>query len=122
MKTATFLLSALVVVGYAASAAAADVNAGKKVFYKCAICHTAVKGRNSIGPSLFDVVGRKAASLPGYNFSDALKASNKIWDEKTLDAWLTNPQKDVPGTKMTFPGLPNAEDRANVIAYLATLK
>jgi cytochrome c len=122
MKTTKMILSALVGVGFATSAIAADVAAGKKVVFQCAICHTAVKGRNSIGPSLFDVVGRKAASLPGYNYSDALKASNKTWDEKTLDVWLTNPQKLVPGTKMTFSGLPSAEDRANVIAYLATLK
>ncbi len=122
MKAAVIFVSLLAGASFASAASAADANAGKKVFYKCAICHTAVKGRNSIGPSLFDVVGRHSASLPGYTYSDALKAANKTWDEKTLDAWLTSPQKYVPGTKMSFSGLSNPDDRANVIAYLATLK
>lgn len=122
MKTTTLLLSAAMGISLLSSAGAADVNAGKQVFNKCAICHSPVKGRNGIAPSLFDVVGRKAASLPGYSYSEALKASGKTWDERTLDAWLTDPHKLVPETKMTFPGLPKAEDRANVIAYLETLK
>lgn len=122
MKIAPLLLSALIGLSFATSVRAADVAAGKKVFNKCAVCHSPVAGKNNVGPSLFGVVGRKSASAPGYNYSDALKASNKTWDAATLDAWLTGPQKLVPGTKMTFPGLPNADDRANVIAYLATLK
>ncbi len=105
-----------------AASAAGDAAAGQKVFYKCAICHTSVAGKNGLGPSLFGVVGRHSASAPGYNYSDAMKAANKTWDEKTLDVWLTNPKALVPGTKMAFSGLPKAEDRENVIAYLATLK
>jgi cytochrome c len=105
-----------------AALAGGDAEAGKKVFSKCAVCHTAVAGKNGLGPSLFGVVGRPSASVPGYNYSDAMKAANKTWDETTLDAYLTDPKVAVPGNKMAFAGLPKPEDRANVIAYLATLK
>jgi cytochrome c len=75
-----------------------------------------------VGPSLFGVVGRPAGTAPGYNYSEANKSSGKTWDDATLDTYLTNPKALVPGTKMVFPGLPDAADRANVIAYLDTLK
>jgi cytochrome c len=106
----------------ATSAQAGDAGAGKKVFSKCAICHSPQQGKTLMGPSLFGVVGRHSATLEGYAYSDAMKKADKTWDEATLDAYLTNPKAMVPGTKMVFPGLPNAEDRANVIEYLATLK
>ena len=122
MKTTVLLMTVLLGCGYAASALAADADAGKRVFNKCAVCHSPAAGKNGVGPSLFAVVGRKAATAPGYNYSEALKASGKTWDEATIDTWLQGPQKLVPGTKMSFAGLPNADDRANVIAYLATLK
>jgi cytochrome c len=99
-----------------------DAVAGKSVFNKCAICHSPAPGKNSVGPTLFGVVGRHSASVPGYSYSEAMKAANKTWDEATLDAYLTDPKAMVPGTKMSFAGLPKPEDRANVIAYLATLK
>ena len=102
--------------------AAGDADAGKKVFSKCAVCHTAVAGKNGLGPSLFGVVGRPSASVAGYNYSVAMKAAAKTWDEATLNAYLTDPKAAVPGNKMAFAGLPNPDDRANVIAYLATLK
>ena len=89
---------------------------------KCAACHTFVAGKNWLAPSLFGGVGRKSASVEGYTYSEAMKNANKTWDEATLDVYLTDPKGTVPGTKMMFPGLPNPEDRANVIAYLATLK
>jgi cytochrome c len=99
-----------------------DAVAGKSVFNKCAICHSPAPGKNSVGPTLFGIVGRQSASVDGFKYSDAMKAANKTWDAATLDVYLTNPKAMVPGTKMVFPGLPNPEDRANVIAYLATLK
>jgi cytochrome c len=103
--------------------AAGDAAAGEAIFKaKCSICHTNVEGKNKIGPSLWAVVGRKAGSLPGYNYSDAMKNANRTWDATTLDAYLTNPRQNIPGVKMLFVGLPNADDRANVIAYLSTLK
>jgi cytochrome c len=76
---------------------------------------------NKIGPSLAGLVGRKSGSVPGYNYSSALKAANITWDEKTLDQWLQNPTGDVHGSKM-FITVPGAGDRQNVIAYLETLK
>ncbi len=114
---------ALANVGITAAARAdGDAEAGKKAFSKCAVCHTAVAGKNGLGPSLFGVVGRPSASVAGFNYSDAMKAANKTWDVATLDAYLTDPKAAVPGNKMAFAGLPKPEDRANVIAYLATLK
>ena len=77
---------------------------------------------NGVGPSLAGVAGRKAGSVPGFAYSDANKASGLTWDEKTLDTYLTNPMKMVPGTKMTFAGLPDPAQRKAVIDYLKTLK
>jgi cytochrome c len=103
--------------------AAGDAAAGTATFKaKCALCHSPVAGQNRIGPSLFGVVGRPAGSVSGFNYSPANKTSGKTWDDATLDTYLTNPKALVPGTKMVFPGLPAAADRANVIAYLDTLK
>ncbi len=103
--------------------AAGDAAAGAAtVKTKCGICHSVVAGQNRVGPSLFGVVGRPAGTVPGYNYSSANKASGKTWDEATLDVYLTNPRGLIPGTKMAFAGLPEATDRANVIAYLVTLK
>jgi cytochrome c len=99
-----------------------DAAAGKRVFTRCAICHTTTPGKNGLGPTLFSVVGRHSASIEGFPYSAAMKAANKTWDEATLDIYLTSPKSLVPGTKMVFPGLPKPEDRANVIAYLSTLK
>jgi cytochrome c len=122
MKGSIFVAAALAGVTLSYSAYAGDAAAGKSVFNKCAICHSPVAGKNSVGPSLFGVVGRASGSVAGFSYSDAMKAANKTWDEATLDAYLENPKAMVPGTKMIFPGLPKPEDRANVIAYLDTLK
>jgi len=78
-------------------------------------CHTLDK--NAIGPKHRDVFGRKAGSVADLDYSAALKGSSIVWDEATLDAWLTNPQALVPGSKMFF-SVGNAQDRADVIAYL----
>lgn len=103
--------------------AAGDAAAGKTLFtQKCSICHAPVEGQNKIGPSLWGVVGRKAGSLAGYSYSDAMKNANRTWDEATLSDYLTNPRQKIPGVKMIFVGLPNETDRQNVIAYLSTLK
>ena len=95
---------------------------GKSVFNKCAVCHTIDPAKKGVGPTLFGVVGRQSATVEGYSYSTAMKAANKTWDAATLDVYLTDPKAMVPGTKMTFAGLPKPEDRANVIAYLATIK
>lgn len=105
-----------------AEASAADVEAGKQEFKKCALCHTAEAGKNKIGPSLFGVVGRKSGSLENYNYSEAMKNFDHTWDAETLDKYLTDPRAVVPNTKMIFPGIKDEKERQDVIAYLETLK
>ncbi len=123
MKSVLPIVAALLALAFAAPARAdGDPAAGRAVFNKCSICHSAAAGKNAIGPSLFGVVGRKSASEPGFSYSEAMKKADKTWDAATLDTYLTNPKALVPGTKMVFPGLPKPEDRENVIAYLSTLK
>ncbi|MFT3730620.1 MAG: cytochrome c family protein [Hyphomicrobium sp.] len=109
------MIAAVPAVGHAA-----DAEAGKTIFNKCKACHQVDK--NAVGPHLGGIVGRKAASVADYNYSDALKKSGITWDEAALDKWLQGPSKDVPGTKMIFAGVKDPTDRANLIAYLATLK
>ena len=104
------------VVAHAApSFAAGDAAHGAAVYRQCMICHSLDK--NGIGPSHRNVFGRTAGSVANYSYSAALKASNIVWNEATLDQWLTNPQALVPGTKMMF-SVDNAQDRADVIAFL----
>jgi cytochrome c len=100
--------------------AAAD--APPAAFAQCRTCHSLEPGRAMIGPSLHGVVGKPAASAPGFAYSNALKASGLTWDEKTLDAWLAGPNKLVPGSKMIFTGIADAAKRKQVIDYLATQK
>ena len=99
---------------------AGDAAAGRQVFKKCEACHSLEPGRNLVGPSLAGVVGRKAGSDPGYDYSPAMKQSGLIWSPATLDSYLTDPQKLVPGNKMPFPGLKTDRDRADVIALLSS--
>ena len=101
---------------------AADVEAGKTAFKKCALCHTTEAGKNKIGPSLFGVIGRKAASLDNYSYSEAMKKFDHTWNAQTLDTYLADPRASVPGTKMIFPGIKDEKERQDVIAYLETLK
>jgi len=92
--------------------------ASPPAFAACRACHTVQKdAKSGIGPNLHGVVGRPAASLPGFNYSPALKASKLRWDEKTLDEYLTNPGKKVPGTRMPI-STPDPAKRAAIIAYL----
>jgi cytochrome c len=121
MRKVLVVLVALVFAGEA-QAAGNPVN-GKTVFSRCAICHSAGKGEaNRIGPNLFGVVGRKAGAVPDFNYSSAMKSFGKAWTPELLDTYLTHPPVVVPGTKMSFAGLSNAGQRADVIAYLQTLK
>jgi cytochrome c len=104
--------------------ASADPKAGAEIAKKCTVCHTFDKGgKNLIGPNLFGVVGEPIAEgKGGYAFSDALKAHKGNWDVDSLNDWLYKPQAFAKGTKMTFVGLPKAKDRADVVAYLESLK
>ena len=93
---------------------------GKLLFLRCAACHNiAARPEKRIGPDLQGVVGRKAGSLPGYNYSTAMASTNFIWDAATLDRWLERPNDVVPGTSMAFSGMEKPEDRQALIAYLA---
>lgn len=96
-----------------------DAALGKTLFSRCSACH-AVTAQNKIGPGLSGVVGRKAGSVSGFRYSKAMAAADLVWDEATLDQFLTAPSKLVPGTSMSFV-MPKPEDRANIIAYLKTL-
>jgi cytochrome c len=99
--------------------ASASTERGAQVAKQCEICHNLGKGQGAkIGPDLYGVVGRKVASEPGFNYSAALKAKGGTWTFDALNPWLTNPRADVPGTLMTFAGLSNEHQRADVIAYL----
>jgi cytochrome c len=100
--------------------AKADVAAGEKVFAKCMACHTITPGgANGIGPNLHGALGEAVAQgRGGFAFSDALKKVGGSWDFDKMDKWLKSPREFAPGTKMTFAGLGNPVDRANVIAYL----
>jgi cytochrome c len=104
--------------------ASADPKAGEAVAKKCTQCHTFEKGGpNKIGPNLYGIVGEEiAGGKGGYQFSEALKAHKGKWDEDSLNEWLYKPSAFAKGTKMTFAGLPKAEDRANLVKYLETLK
>ena len=121
MTRSAILIVATAMLAAGTARADADPAAGKKVFAKCSICHSAVADQNKLGPSLWGVVGRHSASVPGFVYSDAMKGANKTWDAATLDVYLTNPRGLVAGTKMIFPGLKEQADRENVIAYLETL-
>jgi nitrite reductase (NO-forming) len=105
--------------GAAASPAGGDAAAGRLVFRKCQACHSMEPGKNLLGPSLAGLIGRKAGTEANYNYSPAMKQTNIVWDAKTLDAYLADPQKVVAGNKMPFPGLKTEQDRADVIALLA---
>jgi len=104
-------------------AQAGDPEAGKQLFRSiCSLCHDSAEGRNRVGPSLFGVVGRKTGSVPGYSYSDANKNSGIVWTVDVLDRYLISPQVVVPGTKMGYPGMKDDQKRADLIAYLGTLK
>ena len=97
----------------------ADLDNGQAKFALCKSCHTAVRdGQNMTGPNLYDVFGRRAATDPGFAYSDALKVSKIVWDADSIDKWIANPRADIPGTKMTYLGMENPKDRIDLIAYL----
>jgi cytochrome c len=100
-----------------------DAAAGAKVFNQCKACHEVEKGVNKVGPTLKGVVGRKAAAVPDYKYSEAMIAKGAegvVWDDANLTAYLTSPKTFVPKGKMAFAGLKKPEDLANVIAFLKT--
>jgi cytochrome c2 len=116
-------MTSLAVAGLGAEARAADPAAGKTVFNSlCSICHSVQPGKNQVGPSLFGIVGRKTGSVAGFHYSPANQNANLTWDQATLDKYLQSPRTVIPGTLMTYGGLKDDTKRADLIAYLATLK
>lgn len=113
------LLAAMALAG-AAGAAHADGDAarGEQRFVECAACHTLQQGVNNVGPSLHGVFGRKAGEIADFRYSPAMKRSGITWTAQTLDSFIADPQKKVPGNRMPFAGMPDAGDRADLIAYL----
>lgn len=99
-----------------------DAAAGEKAFIQCRVCHALEANKGGVGPTMHQVVGRTAGSLPGYAYSAAMKQSGLTWTGPELYRFLEAPMQVVPGTKMAFAGLPDAQKRADVIAYLETLK
>lgn len=125
MRQATrILLAALAMAPFFAPCAHAEGDAarGADLFKQnCAACHSAEPGQNLVGPSLYSVVGRHSASGAGFSYSNAMKSSGITWTQDQLMSYLKAPRRFIPGVKMMFPGLDDAADRANVIAYLSTL-
>lgn len=98
-----------------------DADAGKKVFKKCSACHTVEPGKRKPGPHLQGIVGRDAATVDGFKYSNPMINSGITWDAATLSEFLSNPKKTVKGTKMSFRGIKDSDDLADLIAYLEGL-
>lgn len=124
MFSCAFVLASLSLLVASVAQAAGDAAEGEKVFKRaCATCHIVTKeGPKRLGPSLFEIAGRKTGTVEGFRYSEANKNANIVWSPETLEPYLADPKKVVPGTIMAFAGLKKAEDRANVIAYLVSLK
>lgn len=116
MRLLAALLAALLGGGAAASAADGSAERGEEVYTRCLACHTLAQNR--VGPRHCGLFGRKAGSVPNYAYSSAMKKYGVTWNEETLDRFIENPLKTVPGTKMGYAGVKDAQERADLIAYL----
>lgn len=99
--------------------AAGDPARGEEIYSRCLACHS--PDRNRTGPKHCDLIGRKAGTAPGFSYSKAMRQSNIVWDDQSLDRFLAAPPRAMPGTTMTYAGIKPAQERADLIAYLATL-
>ena len=116
MKRRGVLLAALLLAASAARAADGDAARGEAIYQRCLACHSLEHDR--VGPRHCGLYGRKAGSLPGYAYSPAMKKHGVTWNEETLDHFLENPLKAVPGTKMGYAGVKDPQERVDLIAYL----
>jgi cytochrome c2 len=122
VKNGISSLALAVTLSGAVPAAAQDAAAGAVVFQRCAICHAIAPGTGTtFGPPLGGVVGRKAGTVPGFSYSDAMTRSGVVWDRATLDKFIAHPQQVVRGNRMPFTGLDNDAQRANLLAYLESV-
>lgn len=125
-RTVMMLAAAAAVAAPAAAQTAAkpkgDPVKGKVDFVACKACHSPDKGVNRVGPSLWGIVGRKSGTIPAFRYSPANKKANVTWTPDVLFTYLAAPRKFMPGTYMSYAGLTDPQKRANVIAYLGTLK
>jgi cytochrome c len=110
------LIAAVLTQSHAGELAPGDPARGETIYHKCQGCHSI--DRNRVGPMHKGLFGRQAGSLPDFDYSAAMKNSGIVWNEQTLDRFLADPRGVVPGTKMTYAGVKNAQDRADLIAYL----
>ncbi|MAQ83797.1 MAG: cytochrome c family protein [Maritimibacter sp.] len=101
--------------------AAADASAGERLFRACQACHKVEPGANGTGPTLYGVVGRGIDTVEGYSYSGALEQIGETWTPENLSHFLENPRGSAPGTKMTYGGMDDVEDRANLIAWLDSI-
>ena len=118
MRASVFIGAIVLMAAAGAARAAGDPARGEKRFEECATCHTLERGVNNVGPSLFGVFERKAGEIADFRYSPALKKSGIAWSPQTLDTFIADPQKQVPGNRMPYAGLPDAGERADLIAYL----
>jgi cytochrome c len=117
-------LPAAIIGGALATAAAAiaqNTPAAGAPFNQCAVCHS-IDGNNGTGPTLQHLIGRRSGTVPGFRYSRAMKSAAIVWDDATLDRYLTDPQELVPGNIMPFAGVADPAQRAGIIAYLRTLR
>jgi cytochrome c len=123
MLRASFIALALLASSTIVANAVGDAKAGAMVFKRCAVCHTNDKGGgDALGPNLYGIIGRKAATRAGFAYSGPLQKAGIVWNEANLTKWAAGPARMVPGTKMAFPGITSKKQQADVVAYLGTLK
>ncbi len=115
----TLIVAAVLIAASTAAGLAQDVEKGVNSFKKCLPCHSIGAGaKNKIGPELNGLDGRKAGSVPNFNYSDTNKNSGIVWDEATFKEYIKDPRAKIPGTKMTFPGINNEQEINDLWAYL----
>ena len=118
-KAGAIVLIAIATIVSKSAVAAGDAKRGAQLFQQCMACHSVQPGEHLTGPSLAHVAGHKSGSAQGFQrYSEALKRSGVTWDDASLDKWLANPEKLIPGNVMTFPGVRDAQARQDLIAYL----
>ena len=118
------IVAAVLLVAASSVYADGDAKRGQKLYEECVACHALERGApNGVGPSLYGVIGRKAGEGADFRYSPALKRSGVTWNEREVDAYIADPQKKIPANRMPYSGMPEARDRADLIAYLtATFK